>query len=103
LGTTGDFQSGLSIASKADCTPLAQASRTMAKYGLVSSMQASSSQRSESASYTKRSMGKPTDTLDFNVASIETKAHFVAWGSGVLGTSMRSSTGLPYFDSPIWK
>ncbi len=35
--------------------------------------------------------------------SIDTSAHLAASSSGVSGVSTRSSTGLPYFDSPTWK
>ena len=37
------------------------------------------------------------------VESIDTSAHLAASSSGVEGRIIRSSTGLPYFDSPIWK
>jgi MFS family permease len=55
------------------------------------------------ASYTTRSSGGPTDRFDFIVESIDTSAHLAASSSGVSGVSTRSSTGLPYLDSPIWK
>jgi hypothetical protein len=56
-----------------------------------------------SASYTARSSGRPTDRLDLRVESIDTSTHLAASSSGVSGVITRSSTGLPYLLSPIWK
>ncbi|MCY1531818.1 hypothetical protein D9M68_670570 [compost metagenome] len=56
-----------------------------------------------STSYTARSSGRPTERLDLSVESMDTSTHLAASSSGVSGVITRSSTGLPYLDSPIWK
>jgi hypothetical protein len=38
-----------------------------------------------------------------SVESIEISAHLAASSSPVAGPTTRSTIGLPYFDSPIWK
>src|SRR4051812_9664228 len=80
-----------------------QVLRIIWKYGLRSSTQTICCDSKRLVSYTHRSSGSPTVRFDFSVESIDTSTHFAACGSGERGVIMRSSTGLPYLDSPIWK
>ena len=96
-------QAGSSMLSKTWRRRSPQLSCSMRKYGLLSSMLTILSEAKRSFSYTIRSSGRPTERLDLSVLSMDTRAHLAASSSGVRGVITRSSTGLPYLDSPIWK
>jgi len=55
------------------------------------------------AGITIRSSGRPTARFERIAASNERKPIFIASPSGVPGRMLRSSIGLPYLVSPIWK